>query len=185
MRFRLPSRARPHALGSLLAASLLLACSSQSSTCDELPLSPETSEQLTTASAAIAFVPQLPCAYRDDLEVARVFDNSVGSAPRINFLVERRDERVFVFSQTQGEIPFRAIPRSTHNIAITTTTAAGDEVTASGFAGPTAAEVGVRDNIAYLRWRIEGITHELATILTPWFDEQDTLNTAAALIASR
>lgn len=170
---------------SLLCALFTLACSSQSTTCDELPLSPETSEQLATASTAVDFAPQLPCAYRNDLEVARVFDNRVGAAPRINFLVERRDERVYIFSQTQGEVPFLAIPRSTHNIAITATTAAGDQVTASGFAGPTASEVGGGDNIAYLRWRTNGITHELATILTPWFDEQDTLNTAASLIATR
>jgi hypothetical protein len=181
VRFPLPRRARSLALGSLLAAALLVACSSQSSTCDELPLSPETSEQLTTASTAVDFAPQLPCAYRDDLEVAGVFDNRVGSAPRINFLVERRDERVYIFSQTQGEVPFLAIPRSTRNIAITTITPAGETITASGFAGPT--EGG--DDVAYLRWRIDGVTHELATILTPWFDEQDTLNTAAALITSR
>lgn len=183
MPLNVPSRTRLLAGGSslLLCALLALACSSQSTTCDELPLSPETSEQLATTSTAVDFAPQLPCAYRDDLEVARVFDNRVGSAPRINFLVERRDERVYIFSQTQGEVPFLAIPRSTHNIAVTATTAAGDLVTASGFAGPTQGG----DNIAYLRWRTNNITHELATILTPWFDEQDTLTTAASLIATR
>jgi hypothetical protein len=180
-------------VGLLLIAALSLACNTQPATCDELPLTSDTTEQLAAASTAVGFAPQLPCVYRNDLEVARIFDDSVGSAPRINFLVlrrgERRDlrdgERIFIFSQTRGEVPFHAIPRSTHNIAITATTVAGDSVTASGFAGPTAAEAGRGDTIAYLRWRTDGITHELAAILTHWFDELTALHTAAALIATR
>jgi len=161
-------------VGLLLIAALSLACNTQPATCDELPLTSDTTEQLAAASTAVGFAPQLPCVYRNDLEVARIFDDSVGSAPRINFLVlrrgERRDlrdgERIFIFSQTRGEVPFHAIPRSTHNIAITATTVAGD-------------------TIAYLRWRTDGITHELAAILTHWFDELTALHTAAALIATR
>lgn len=170
---------------SLTLLLLTLACSSQTATCDELPLTTETTQQLHAASTAVGFAPQLPCAYRDTFEVARIFDDSVGAEPRINFLVRRHGERIFIYSQTQGEVPFVAIPRSTHNIATSATSAAGDSVTASGFAGPTAAEVGGGDTIAYLRWRTNGITYELAAILTPWFDEQDTLTTAAALIATR
>jgi hypothetical protein len=181
-----PSRARLLAgCALLLAAALALACNTQPATCDELPLSAETSEQLATAATAVDFAPQLPCSYRNDLEVTRIFDNSVGSVPRINFLVERDDQRTFIYSQTKGEVPFVAIPRSTHNIATSATTAAGDSVTASGFAGPTAGEAGGGDTIAYLRWRTDGITHELAAILTPWFDEPDALQTAAALISTR
>ncbi len=165
----------------LAAAALTLACNTQPATCDELPLTAETTEQLATASTAIGFAPQLPCAYRNDLEVTRIFDDSVGSAPRINFRVVRDGERIFIYSQTQGEVPFHAIPRSTHNIAITATSATGHAITASGFAGPTQGG----DDIAYVRWRTNGITHELAAILTPWFDEPDALKTAAALIASR
>jgi len=169
----------------LLLAVLAAACNSQPATCDELPLTAETTEQLATASTAVGFAPQLPCAYRNDLEVTRIFDDSVGSSPRINFQIERRGERIFILSQTRGEVPFRAIPRSTHNIAITANTISGDPITASGFAGPTAGEVGGGDAIAYLRWRTNGITYELAAILTPWFDEPDALPTAAALIATR
>jgi hypothetical protein len=168
----------------LLVATLMIACNTQSATCDELPLTPDTTEQLDTASTAVGFSPQLPCAYRNDLEVTRIFDDSIGSTPRINSQIERRDERIFIFSQTRGEVPFHSIPRSTHNIAVAATTAAGDSVTASGFAGPPAA-VGGGAGGAYLRWRINGITYELAAILTLWFDESDVLQTAAALIASR
>ena len=169
----------------LLLAVLAAACSGQPATCDELPLTVETADELATASTAVGFAPQLPCAYRSDFKVARVFDDSVGSAPRINFQIERRGERIFILSQTRGEVPFRAIPRSTHNIATTATSPDGDRITASGFAGPTAGEVGGGDDIAYLRWRTNGITYELAAILTPWFDEPDALRTAAALITTR
>jgi hypothetical protein len=168
----------------LLVATLMIACNTQPATCDELPLTPDTTEQLDTAAAAVGFAPQLPCAYRNDLEITRIFDDSIGSTPRINSQIERRDELIFIFSQTRGEVPFHSIPRSTHNIAVAATTAAGASVAASGFAGPTAAEVGGGDAIAYLRWRTNGITYELAAILTPWFDESDVLQTAAALIAS-
>jgi len=173
-----PRRTRPLTVVSLLlAVALLAACNGSTSlTCDALPLDDDRATQLRAASNAVDFEPQLPCSYRDDFEVTRVFDDSVGADPRINFLVSREGERIFIFSQTRGEVPFRAIPRSTHNIAITS----GD-VTAAGFAGPSQAG----DDLAYLRWRVDGITYELAATLTPWFDEADTLDTAGALIAAR
>ena len=73
--------------------------------------------------------------------------------PRVSFVAERRGERGFILSATPAEVPFSAIPQGTHRLV-----AGADAVTAAGFAGPS----GSGEEIAYLRWRIDGISYELA-----------------------
>jgi len=171
----------------LLLAALTLACNSQPATCDALPLPADTTEQLATASTAVGFASQLPCAYRDDLEVIASSTTALAPPPVSTSLsgvaVSGATNASTSSARPAPKFPSRHPPQL-HNIAVTATTAAGDSVTASGFAGPTAAEVGGGDTIAYLRWHANGITHELAAILTLWFDEPDALQTAAALIAT-
>lgn len=93
--------------------------------------------------------------------------------PRIGFIVSRSGERTFILSETRAELPFTAIPQSTHRL---NTTVSG--VTASGFAGAA----GTGEDIAYLRWRVGGVTYELSATLRPWLSERDVQTLAGALI---
>lgn len=79
-----------------------------------------------------------------------------------------------MLSQTRALVPYTAIPRSTHRLQ-----SSADGVTAAGFAGPS----GSGTDIAYLRWRADGVTFELAATLGPWLTERDVVAIAEALIA--
>lgn len=158
------------------AALLLAACSGSPATCSPIPLAVEAEEQQAAARAALTFEPVPPCSVRSDLEVVRVLEGSVPAQPpepRISYIVDRRGERAFTLSETRAELPFRAIPPNTEHLR-----AGAGEVTAAGFAGTASGG----DEIAYLRWRIDGVTYELAATLYPWLTPSDVQTIAAALI---
>ena len=133
-------------------------------------------ESLRVASRAVDFEPLVPCAFGSGFEVTAVFSDLVPEGPpkpRVNFVVTREGQPGYILSQTRADVPFTAIPQSTHRIE-----ASFGDVTGSGFAGPA----GTGEDIAYLRWRVNGVTFELAATLHPWLTERDTQAIASSLI---
>jgi hypothetical protein len=104
-----------------------------------------------------------------------LIDTLPGSPPqqRLNFVVKHGGREAFVLSQTRAAIPFSAIPQGSRRIRVT----AGRGV-ADGFAGPS----GSGADILYLRWRLDGVTHELAATLASWLTESEVRAIAAALM---
>jgi hypothetical protein len=92
----------------------------------------------------------------------------------VSFVVTRDGDDVFILSETRAAQPFSAIPQGTHRLQ-----AMALGVVATGFAGPS----GSGTEIVYLRWRVEGVTFELAGTLSPWLRERDVQTIAEALIA--
>lgn len=160
-----------------LGALALIGCGTSTAVCASIPFASAAAEDYAAETASLAFEPPVPCAYRSDLKVARVLGGvaaAIPPEPRISFVVERRTERAFVLSATRAELPFRAIPRNAEHLR-----AGAGPVTAAGFAGPS----GGGDDIAYLRWRTEGVTYELAATLHPWLTRADVQAITAAMIA--
>ena len=164
-------------LALLVVALVAAACRGQPvDGCIEVPLAPGLERARAEAISALDFEPTTLCGHRSDLLVVRVFASTAlgdGPQPRLNSIVERDRERGFIFSETRAVMPFTAIPRGTHWLTVS----AGG-ITASGFAGPS----GSGDDIAYLRWRADGVTRELAVTLRSWLDEGDVATIAIALI---
>ncbi len=161
-----------------MLASVLLAaaCAGEPAACETLSLAPSVASELAEAGATLDFEPIAPCTYRSGFTVRRVFTDMLPGEPpqpRLNFAVERGGEDAFLLSQTRALVPFSAIPQGTHRLRAS---AAG--VTASGFAGPSGSGV----DLAYLRWRMSGVTFELAATLRPWLAERDVQAIAEALI---
>ncbi|MYD65702.1 MAG: hypothetical protein F4X26_06970 [Chloroflexi bacterium] len=119
-----------------------------------------------------------PCAYEPELEVGNVFADALPEEgrqhPRVNFSVHREGEHGFLLSQTEATVPFLAIPLGSHRLQVEV-----DGRHAEGFAGPSGAGV----DIAYLRWRRDGVTFELAATLRPWLTERDVQEIAAGMMA--
>ena len=111
------------------------------------------------------------------LRVDGVFEDAIPEQgelkPRVNFVVGRDGGRAFILSQTPALLPFTRIPQSAHRLRAS---AAGIE--ADGFAGPA----GTGEEIAYLRWRRDGVTFELSATLRSWLTEQDVRELAETLI---
>jgi len=151
-------------------------CSGGPARCSAIRFAEAADADLHESAATLDFEPLPPCAFRSGFEVVRVFVAMLPgsqSQPRISFIVSRNGERAFILSETRAEVPFTAIPQSTHRL---TTSVSG--VTASGFAGPA----GTGEDIAYLRWRVGGVTYELSATLRPGFTEHDVQKLAGALI---
>lgn len=93
--------------------------------------------------------------------------------PRLHYEVSRDGETAYVLTLTEAIVPYRAIPLGSRRLRVD----AGG-IVAEGFAGPS----GAGGEVAYLRWRAGGVTHELFASLRPWFAERDVRAVAAALM---
>ncbi len=161
----------------VIVTALTAACGGQPTICASLRFSEAATDQYAETRETLEFSPTLPCSFRSDIEVVRVLGSVVPAGspqPQISFVAERRGERGFIFSATRAEVPFTDIPQGTHWLRI-----ASGEVIASGFSGPS----GGGEEIAYLRWRIDGVTYELAATLRPWLTEDDIRLIARALMS--
>lgn len=160
-----------------ISCGMLLACSAASpAVCSPLRLTASAEAALADAAASLGVAPQRPCAFRDAFEVAAVVTDTLPGTPpssRVTFIVTRREERAFTFSATRAVVLFSAIPQGTHRLRI----AAGRTV-AEGFAGPS----GTGMDSAYLRWRTDDITYELAATLHSWLTEADVRAIATAML---
>ena len=161
-------------------AMVVLACAgSQPGECRVLPLTAEQQQEWQQLSATLDFLPQRACGL-DGMRVARLFVDTVpgGDAfePRFNQVVEHRGARAFVFGQSRAMLAFAAIPEGTRWVQL-------DDVDADpgirGFVGPS----GSGGDIAYLRWRREGLSSELSASLSPSFTYADLLRLARAMAA--
>ena len=171
----LPKIARA-ALATCALVVLAAACASEEA-CSEVPLSPDAAEALEAIQRGVDFALTRPCAFESGLEVTGVSEDSLPEQgvrhPRVNFVVGRDGGHAFTLSQTRAVVSFRAIPTGSHWLRVS----AGG-VTAEGFAGPTGAGV----DLAYLRWRRDGVTFELQATLGPRLTEQDTQEIAEELM---
>lgn len=157
-------------------AALLAACASRN-VCEELPLSPHAAEALAAVEERVDFELQRPCSFESSHEVtglsADVVPEQGVRRPRVSFTVHRAERHAFTFSQTRALVAFRAIPLGSRWLRVS----AGG-LTAEGFSGPTGAGA----DLAYLRWRRDGVTFELQATLGPRLTEGDVQDLAAALM---
>ncbi len=170
------SRARASLASLAAVVTLLAACGGGPAECRVIPFAADARAQARSARDALSFEPVAPCSTRSDLEVVRVLAGNTATLPaepRITYIVERRGDRAFTLAATRAELPFSAIPRNTEHLR-----AGAGEVTAAGFAGTATGG----DEIAYLRWRIDGVTYELAATLHPWLTPSDVQTIAAVMI---
>lgn len=163
-------------LAACIVAAAALGCGSRGP-CEDIALSPEAFRALAELEDASSFPVARPCAYEAEFEVGRVFADALPEAgrqhPRVNFSVHRDGEHAFLLSQTEATVPFLAIPLGSHRLQVEV-----DGRYAEGFAGPSGAGV----DIAYLRWRRDGVTFELAATLYPWLTERDVQGLAAGMM---
>ena len=145
--------------------------------CAEAPPTAEAAASLAAIEREAPFAPTRPCAFGPRFEVTRAFADALpeGGArwPRVHYELSRDGETVYVLTQTEAIAPFRAIPLGSSRLRVD----AGGLV-AEGFAGPS----GAGGEVAYLRWRAGGVTHELFATLRPWFAVGDARAVAAALM---
>lgn len=136
--------------------------------------------QWARAAIAVDFEPTHLCARDRRLRVTAVLIDSApadggGFAPRVSQTVARDGEQVLVFSETRAPVPFRAIPEGTRSLVVELDAESGparsDGEPARGFVGTSASG----SAIAYLRWRRNDITHEVAATLRPVFTEGDLI----------
>lgn len=156
--------------------ALLAACTSER-TCSEVPLSPRAEEGLDVIEGGVDFALVRPCAFDSGLDVTGVSQDSLPEEgvrhPRVSFVVGRDGRHAFTLSQTRAVVSFRAIPTGSHWLRVS----AGG-LSAEGFAGPTGAGV----DLAYLRWRRDGVSFELQATLGPRLTEQGVQDIAAELM---
>ena len=166
----------PFAIAVCVVVALLATCTSDRS-CEEVPLSAKAERALGELESQVDFALVRPCAFGSGLEVTGVSEDSLPQEgvrhPRFNFVVSRDGRHAFTFSQTRAVVAFRAIPTGSHWLRVS----AGG-VTAEGFGGPTGAGV----DLAYLRWRKDGVTFELQATLGSRLTEEDVQEIAAALM---
>ncbi len=169
-------RLSPITLAACALVALAGACASEK-TCSEAPLSPGAAEALDAIEGRIDFALVRPCAFESGLEVTGVSEDSIPEQgvrhPRVSFVVGRDGSHAFTLSQTRAVVAFRAIPTGSHWLRVS----AGG-LPAEGFAGPTGAGV----DLAYLRWRRDGVTFELQATLGRRLTEQGVQEIAAALM---
>lgn len=161
-------------------AAALASCGDGGGACAEAPPTAEAAASLATLERETPFAPARPCAFGPRFEVTRAFADALpeGGArwPRLHFEVSRGGETAYVLTQTEAIAPFRAIPLGSRRLRVD----AGGLV-AEGFEGPS----GAGGEVAYLRWRAGGVTHELFATLRPWFAVGDVRAVAAALMRQR
>ena len=166
----------PVAVAACALLVLLASCASEK-VCSEVPLSPRAAEALDELKRRVDFVLMRPCAFESGLEVASASEDSIPEQgvrhPRVNFVVDREGRHAFTLSQTRALVSFRAIPLGSHWLRVQV-----GELSAEGFAGPTGAGV----ELAYLRWRRDGVTFELLATLHRRLTEQDVQDLAEALM---
>lgn len=163
-------------LAACVLAALLAACGTND-TCAEVPLSAEAATALAELERGTDFPLARPCSFESGLEVASVSEDAIPEQgvryPRVNFLVRRGGDHAFTLSQTRAGVPFRAIPIGSRWLR-----ASANGLTAEGFSGPTGAGV----DLAYLRWRRDGVTFELLATLGSKLNERDVQDIAEALM---
>ena len=163
-------------LAACVLAAAALGCGSPGP-CEDIALSPDAASALAELEHDSAFAIARPCAYEPEFEVGSVFADALPEGgrqhPRVNFSVHRDGEHGFLLSQTEATVPFLAIPLGSHRLQVEV-----DGRYAEGFAGPSGAGV----DIAYLRWRRDGVTFELAVTLRPWLTERDVQEIAAGMM---
>lgn len=167
---------RTRAMIATAVAVAAMACAGGAATCVEATLSRQATAALAVIAADLDFTPLLPCGYGPGFVVESVIVDTLPGAPpqrRVSFIVERSGRRSYVLSQTRVPVTSTQIPQGTHRLRV----AAGD-VIAQGFAGPT----GSGGEMAYLRWRIDGITYELDATLGGALDEAEALRIVRAVM---
>lgn len=160
----------------ILALVLITSCAGDPSTCRELPFTPKAEHSLGLARDSVKFTLVPPCAHLSRLEVSLVIiDQLPGNTvePRVTFVVERQGQRAFLLSETRALVSFTQIPQGTSPLRITS----GD-VVADGFIGASGSNI----EIAYLRWRVSGVTHELAATVHDWQGHEEIVRLATALM---
>ena len=166
----------PFAIAVCVVVALLAACTSDRS-CEEVPLSAKAERALGELESQVDFALVRPCAFESGLEVTGASRDVIPEEgvrhARVSFVVARDGNHAFTFSQTRAVVPFRAIPTGSHWLRVS----AGG-LSAEGFAGPTGAGV----DLAYLRWRRDGVTFELQATLGRRLTEDDVQEIASALM---
>jgi len=139
-------------------------------------LTSEVRQVITVESGRLGFDPVLPCGIGRGFIVASVAIDDLPGDPserRINFIVERNGERAYVLSETRVPIASTQIPQSTRRFKVL-----AGPVVAEGFVGAS----GSGGEMAYLRWRADGVTYELDATLGRAVDEADVRQIAGALM---
>lgn len=169
------ARVRPWSIIAALTA-VGMACSTGAKTCVDVILTPEVSQAVVAESGRLDFDPVLPCGAGRGFIVSSVAIDALPGAPserRISFIVERNGERAYVLSETRVPIVSTQIPQGTRRLKVS-----AGPVVAEGFVGAS----GSGGEMAYLRWRTDGVTYELDATLGRAVDEADVREIATALM---
>lgn len=162
----------------------MIACGSTGSApCSPIQFAEGVDAQWTRAASAVDFAPTRPCARDGQLRVTAAFVDTApaeggGFVPRISQTVARDGAQVFVFSETRAPVPFRAIPDGTRSLVVALE---GVAEPARGFVGTSPSGAA----IAYLRWRRDNVTGELAATLRPVFTEVNLVALVRDTVAAR
>lgn len=152
------------------------ACSIGATTCVDAALTPDVRQAVAAESGRLGFHPVLPCGTGRGFIVSSVAIDALPGAPserRISFIVERSGERAYVLSETRAAITSSQIPQGTRRLSVS-----AGPVVAEGFVGAS----GSGGEMAYLRWRTDGVTYELDATLGRALDEADVREIAGALM---
>ena len=153
-----------------------MACSGSTAACVDVVLTPEARAALHVESGQIDFVPVLPCGTGRGFIVSVVVSDVLSGAPplrRLSFVVERNGERSYILSETRAAVTSTQIPQGTRRLSVSV-----GAVSAEGFTGSS----GSGGEMAYLRWRTDGVTYELDASLGRALDEADVRQIARALM---
>lgn len=153
-----------------------MACSGSTATCVDAALTLEARAALDIESGRIDFTPLLPCGVGRGFVVSSVVSDTLSGAPpqrRLSFIVERNGERSYVLSETRAAVTSSQIPQGTRHLSVS-----AGPVVADGFVGAS----GSGGEMAYLRWRTDGVTYELDATLGRALDEADVRQIAMALM---
>ncbi len=167
----------PHTPTVIAALAVVgMACSSSTTICVDAALTHEAQAALEVESAQMDFTPVLPCGFGRGFVVISVAGDSLPGTPsqrRISFIVERHGERSYVLSETRAAITSSQVPQGTRRFNVL-----AGSVVAEGFAGAS----GSGGEMAYLRWRTDGVTYELDATLGRALDEADVRQITTALM---
>jgi len=155
---------------------LRMACSPRAAICADVAWAPEARTTTETESGRLGFSPLLPCGTGRGFVVASVFVDVLPGTPaqrRISFIVERNGERAYVLSETRTPITSTQIPQGTRRLKVL-----AGQVVAEGFVGAS----GSGGEMAYLRWRTDGVTYELDATVGRALEEADVRQVAKALM---